>query len=107
MNQFYSETRVEATHGQSCSSLTDVQPLPPKKILATEKYEADETRKMTYKELQRLVLLQQYKTSVVQQQYYEKKLEMMQRHEKSTPKTVSDGSQSYFKLKKKSPKGVI
>lgn len=88
----------EATHEQSCSSLTDVQPLPPKKKLATEKYETDETRKMTTKELQRLVLLQQYKTSVVQQQYYEKKLEMMQQPEKSTPKTVSDGNQTYFML---------
>ena len=29
----------EATHEQSCSSLTDVKPLPPKKKLATEKYE--------------------------------------------------------------------
>ena len=46
----------EATREQPCSSLADVQTLPPKKI-ATEKYETDETRKMTTKELQRLVLL--------------------------------------------------
>ena len=47
----------EATQEQRCSSLADVQTLPPKKKIATEKYETDETRKMTTKELQRLVLL--------------------------------------------------
>ena len=37
----------EANHEQSFSSLTDVQPLPPKRKLATENYETDKTRKLT------------------------------------------------------------
>lgn len=69
--------------------------LPPKKKLATDKYETDETRALTTKELQRLVLLQQYRTSIVQNEYYEKKLEMIK---KATPTTVSDGEHTYFKL---------
>ena len=35
-------SEIEATHDQSCSSLTDVQPLPPKKKLVT----ASETMQM-------------------------------------------------------------
>jgi len=82
---------------ESVTSVTAVQSLPPKKNLATEKYETDETRGLTTKELQRLVLLQQYNASKVQKEYYEKKLEMMQCKE-STPETLVDGNKTYFKL---------
>ncbi|KAG8299209.1 hypothetical protein J6590_108271 [Homalodisca vitripennis] len=59
------------THGT-----VSAQPnLPPKRKLPTEKFETEET-----KVLQRLVLLQQYQTSKIQQEYYEKKLEIIKRN---------------------------
>lgn len=71
--------------------------LPKIRKLATEKYETEETRGLTTKELQRLVLLQQYKTSKVQQQYYEKKLENVKRQEYNQI-TFTDGNNTYVTL---------
>lgn len=56
-----------------------------------------ETRGLTTKELQRLVLLQQYRTSMIQQQYYEKKLEIMKRQDYNQ-KTFIDGNNTYVSL---------
>lgn len=75
--------------------------LPKKRKLATEKYEMEETRGLTTKELQRLVLLQQYRTSMIQKQYYEKKLEIMKRqdnYKENNPKTFIDGNKTYLSL---------
>lgn len=88
----------EVTHERPCRTRSDVTMLPKKRKLATEKYETDETRELSTKELQRFVLLQQYKTSVVQQQYYEMKLEHMQRRELSEAQIASDGTKTYRML---------
>ncbi|KAK9680732.1 hypothetical protein QE152_g38859 [Popillia japonica] len=62
--------------------------LPTRKRTTTEKYETIETKGLTTKELQRLVLLEQYRTTRVQREYYEKKLERMKR-EDSTANVVN------------------
>ena len=70
---------------------------PQKKELATEKYE---TRKLSTQELQRLVLLQQFRTRrVVQQQYYKLKLGTLKRQKETneTEIAVSEGT-NYFSL---------
>lgn len=72
--------------------------LPPKRKLPTDKFETDETKVLTNKELQRLVLLQQYRRSKIQQEYYEKKLEIINRKNISSVNTINDGNNSYFNL---------
>ena len=50
----------------------------PRRKTATDKYETDETKNLTTKELQRLVLLQQFQTATLQKEYYQKKLQKLQ-----------------------------
>ncbi|KAK9679718.1 hypothetical protein QE152_g39775 [Popillia japonica] len=71
--------------------------LPTRKRTAIEKYETIETKGLTTKELQRLVLLEQYRTTRVQREYYEKKLERMKR-EDSTANVVNERDVTYYNL---------
>lgn len=71
--------------------------LPTKRKLSTDKFETDDTKVLSLKELQRLVLLQQYRTSKIQQEYYEKKLEIIKSNNSST-NTFNDDGNTYFNL---------
>ncbi|CAH1110533.1 unnamed protein product [Psylliodes chrysocephalus] len=82
-----STTRKEtetAIKPQSSSTKTVESPLPTRKKTPIEKYETNETKGLTTKELQRLVLLEQYQTTKIQREYYEKKLQRMTREAPET-----------------------
>lgn len=95
-----STTREEtesAIKPQSSSVKTVESLLPTRKKTATEKYETNETKGLTTKELQRLVLLEQYRTTRLQREYYEKKLERMKREE-SAANIVNEGELAYYNM---------
>lgn len=79
----------------SCTSALVRPPFPSKRKLVTDKYETVETEQLSTKELQRLVLLQQYHTSVIQHEYYSRKLEKMG---ENITKTVTEGNTTFFNL---------
>ena len=91
------EETDSAIKPQSTSAKTVESLLPTRRKTATEKYETNETKGLTNKELQRLVLLEQYRTSRVQREYYEKKLERMKREE-STANIVNERGVTYYSI---------
>ncbi|KAI4462016.1 hypothetical protein MML48_5g00018908 [Holotrichia oblita] len=93
-----SAMREETESVIKSSSVKTVESLlPTRKITATEKYETMETKGLTTKELQRLVLLEQYRTTRVQREYYEKKLERMKRKD-SIANVVNEVDITYYNL---------
>ncbi|KAI4470569.1 hypothetical protein MML48_1g02358 [Holotrichia oblita] len=94
-----SATREETESAIKSSSVKTFESLLPtrKNKTATEKYETIETKGLTTKELQPLVLLEQYRTTRVQREYYEKKLERMKR-EDSTANVVNKEDVTYYNL---------
>lgn len=91
------EETESAIKPQSSSVKTVESLLPTRKKTATEVYETNETKGLTTKELQRLVLLEQYRTTRVQREYYEKKLKRMKREE-STANIFNEGEVTYYNM---------
>lgn len=75
-------------------------PLPPTKKTALDQFETNTTKKLSTKELQRLVLLQQLKTAEVQEEYFKQKLILLK--EKLADDTqnniVQEGGCSYYNI---------
>ena len=79
----------------------------PRRKTATDKYETDETKNLTTKELQRLVLLQQFQTATLQKEYYQKRLQKLQSENDNIHQQTGDtfldnitvdGDTSYYNL---------
>lgn len=88
--------RVSDVSFQQSGNSVTAGTLAKRKQIETAKYETDKTRGLTTKELQRLVPL--HHTSVVQKEYYQKKLDIINRKE-TTKTSVVDENRTYVNLK--------